>query len=98
MRAPGATRGIPATTWDVAAAVLVQLEGQDGHPGSGEEPPCYFSPAPGPTGRIRATTCLGLPSATHASARSQQRPPGPSLQPPRVQTCAPHPGWPPRDL
>src|SRR3954453_6798311 len=43
---------------DVAAAVLVQLKGQDGHPGSGEEPPCYFSPAPGATGRIRATTCF----------------------------------------
>src|SRR4051812_41436151 len=67
MRAPGATRGIPATTWDVAAAVLVQLEGQDGHPGSGEEPPCYFSPAPGATGRIRATTCRA-PAAQVARA------------------------------
>src|SRR3954470_9561377 len=46
---------------DVAAAVLVQLEGQGGHPGSGEEPPYYFSPAPGATGRIRATTWRALP-------------------------------------
>ena len=51
-------RDLALLLWDVVASVLVQLEGQGGHPGSGEEPPCYFSPAPGATGRIRATTCL----------------------------------------
>src|SRR3954464_12436116 len=42
---------------DVAASVLVQLEGQGGHPGSDGEPPCYLDRAPGATRGIPATTC-----------------------------------------
>src|SRR4051794_35138728 len=41
---------------DVAASVLVQLEGQGGHPGSDEGPPCYLDRAPGATRGIPATT------------------------------------------
>src|SRR6185503_4312491 len=41
---------------DVAAAVLVQLEGQGGHPGSDGGLPCYLDRAPGATRGIPATT------------------------------------------
>src|SRR5215204_1004431 len=41
---------------DVAASVLVQLEGQGGHPGSDGGPPCYLDRAPGATRGIPATT------------------------------------------
>src|SRR5215212_9471237 len=41
---------------DVVASVLVQLEGQGGHPGSDEGPPCYLDRAPGATRGIPATT------------------------------------------
>src|SRR5215207_3929927 len=61
---------------DVAASVLVQLEGQGGHPGSDGGPPCYLDRAPGATRGIPATTCreplhLGNPGWTWtlASAR-----------------------------
>src|SRR5204862_2324623 len=43
---------------DVAASVLVQLEGQGGHPGSDGGPPCYLDRAPGATRGIPATTWL----------------------------------------
>src|SRR3954463_11417264 len=43
----------------VAASVLVQLEGQGGHPGSDGGPPCYLDRAPGATRGIPATTCRG---------------------------------------
>src|SRR3954471_18853913 len=49
---------------DVGGAVLVQFERQGGRPGSGEKPHCYFSRAPGATGRIRATTWLRTQIAT----------------------------------
>src|SRR3954449_11578524 len=42
---------------DVVASVLVQLEGQGGHPGSDGGLPCYLDRAPGATRRIPATTC-----------------------------------------
>src|SRR3982750_1146502 len=42
---------------DVVASVLVQLEGQGGHPGSDGGPPCYLDRAPGATRGIPATTC-----------------------------------------
>src|SRR3954468_13074895 len=42
---------------DVAASVLVQLEGQGGHPGSDGGPPCYLDRASGATRGIPATTC-----------------------------------------
>src|SRR4051812_33088057 len=41
---------------DVVASVLVQLEGQGGHPGSDGGPPCYLDRAPGATRGIPATT------------------------------------------
>src|SRR4051794_13529099 len=41
---------------DVVASVLVQLEGQGGHPGSDGGPPCYLDRAPGATPGILATT------------------------------------------
>jgi len=40
----------------VVASVLVQLEGQGGHPGSDGGPPCYLDRAPGATRGIPATT------------------------------------------
>src|SRR3954467_5127711 len=52
---------------DVVASVLVQLEGQGGHPGSDGGPPCYLDRAPGATRGIPATTwrrcerCLRCP-------------------------------------
>src|SRR4051812_3427498 len=42
---------------NVAASVLVQLEGQGGHPGSDGGLPCYLDRAPGATRGIPATTC-----------------------------------------
>src|SRR3954464_10050506 len=44
---------------DVVASVLVQLEGQGGHPGSDGGLPCYLDRAPGATRGIPATTCPG---------------------------------------
>src|SRR4051812_17009072 len=41
---------------DVVASVLVQLEGQGGHPGSDGGLPCYLDRAPGATRGIPATT------------------------------------------
>src|SRR4051794_15947975 len=45
----------------LAASVLVQLEGQGGHPGSDGGPPCYLDRAPGATRGIPATTCHRTP-------------------------------------
>src|SRR3954447_8789166 len=45
---------------DVAASVLVQLEGQGGHPGSDGGLPCYLDRATGATRGIPATTCHKL--------------------------------------
>src|SRR4051812_20786028 len=42
---------------DVVASVLVQLEGQGGHPGSDGGLPCYLDRAQGATRGIPATTC-----------------------------------------
>src|SRR3954469_18540842 len=48
---------------DVVAWVLVQLEGQGGHPGSDGGLPCYLDRAQGATRGIPATTCgAGLAS------------------------------------
>ena len=48
---------------DVVASVLVQLEGQGGHPGSDGRLPCYLDRAQGATRGIPATTCgAGLAS------------------------------------
>src|SRR3954466_8567513 len=51
---------------DVVASVLVQLEGQGGHPGSDGGLPCYLDRAPGATRGIPATTCPRSQSATAA--------------------------------
>src|SRR4051794_13201367 len=68
---------------DVAASVLVQLEGQGGHPGSDGGLPCYLDRAPGATRGIPATTWRGAPQGRGPPARPRWHPrrPGPGAAP-----------------
>ena len=55
-RVVGGRVGDPAfLSWDVTAAVVVQLEGQGGLPRSGQGQASYVSPPCGATGYLRAT-------------------------------------------
>src|SRR3954463_1034853 len=57
---------------DVAASVLVQLEGQGGHAGSDGGLPCYLDRAQGATRRIPATTWPDTPER-RLSTRGQEK-------------------------
>src|SRR4051794_22643376 len=54
---------------DVVASVLVQLEGQGGHPRSDGGPPYYLDRAPGATRGIPATTCPIRLSCSRSEAK-----------------------------